>query len=135
MKALHLLSIVSALLMVFGMPAPRAQADEKPAATRVPFRLLFNGHDFDPKKPNHPNVEFQLNTIDLKQPSDFLKLGDKVPNTKWKLTKFEYKTRINPQTREAEDVSELTVTNSETNQEVVLILNRMTDTAAPAPKK
>ena len=135
MKFLRTLALVSALLMVFGMPVPRAQADDKPAAPHVPFPFLFTAYAGDAKKDGPEKMEFQINTIDLKQPSEFLKLGDKVPNTKWKLTKFEYKTRINPQTREAEDVSELTVTNSETNQEVVLILNRMTDTAAPAPKK
>ncbi len=135
MKSLHLLTIVGALLMVFGMPAPNVRADEKPAAAHVPFRLLFNAHDFDPKLGKPEKAEFQINTMDLRQPSEFLKIGETITKTKWKLAKFEFKTRLNPETKEEDDVSELTLVNTETKQEVVLILNRVTDTAAPAPKK
>ena len=94
---------------------------------RVPFRLLFNAYDGDPKKDKPEKFEFQINTIDLKQPSEFLKIGDKVTNTKFKLEKFEYKTQLNPNTGEQEDVSELTVSNVETDEKIVLILNRVTD--------
>ncbi len=135
MKFLRLLTIVSALLMVLGTHAPRATADDKPAAPRAPFRLLFNAYDGDPKKDSGAKMEFQINTIDLKQPSEFLKIGETITKTKWKLAKFEYKTVINPKTEEAEDVSELTLTNTVTGQEIVLILSRVTDAAAPAPKK
>ena len=129
MKSLHLLTIVSALLMVFGTPAPSARADDKPAAAHVPFRLLFNGYDGNPKKDAPDKFSFQINTIDLRQPSEFLKIGDTVTKTKWKLAKFEYKTVINPKTEEPEDVSELTLVNTETKKTLVLILNRVTDAA------
>ena len=94
---------------------------------RVPFRLLFNAYDGVPKKDTPDKFSFQINTIDLKQPSEFLKIGDKVANTKFKLEKFEYKTQPNPNTGEHEDVSELTIVNVETNEPVILILNRVTD--------
>ena len=94
---------------------------------RVPFRLLFNSYDGDPKKDKIENFSFGINTIDLKQPSEFLKIGDKVSRTNFQLQKFEHKTKLNPNTGEDEDVSELTLFNAETNVTVILILNRVTD--------
>ncbi len=135
MKSRIILMLFSAIVFAFEIPATSARADDKPAAAHVPFRMLFNGYDGVPKKDAPEKFEFQINTIDLKQPSQFLKLGNSIAKTKWKLTKFEYKTRPNPQTGELEDVSELTVVNIEPKQEVVLILNRVTDVAVPAPKK
>lgn len=93
----------------------------------VPFRLLFNAYDGDPKTDKIDKFAFQLNTIDLKQPSEFLKIGETVKNTKFKLDKFEYKTQLNPKTGEQEDISELTIVNVETREPVILILNRVTD--------
>lgn len=93
----------------------------------VPFRLLFNSYDGDPKKDKLENFSFGINTIDLRQPSEFLKIGDKVSRTNFQLQKFEYKTQINPKTTEEEDVSELTLFNAETSVTVILILNRVTN--------
>ena len=63
---------------------------------KVPFRLLFNGHDFDPKKPDLAKVEFQINTIDLRQPSEFIKIGGFVTNTKFRwMPSTRRKTRSN----------------------------------------
>ena len=134
MKSLNILAIVSALLMIFGRPAPSARADDKPAAAHAPFRLMFNSYDGDPKKDAPDKFSFGINTIDLKQPSEFLKLGEKISRTNWKLTKFNFKEHKGPNF-DPEDVSELTLTNTETKEEIVLILNRVTDTAHPAPKK
>ena len=94
---------------------------------RVPFRLLFNAYNGDPKKDKPETIEFQINTIDLRQPSEFLKIGDKVSRTNFQLQKFEVKSQLNPKTEEQEDVSELTLFNAETNVTVVLVLNRVTD--------
>ncbi len=94
---------------------------------RVPFRLLFNAYDGDPKKDKIDKFAFQINTMDLRQPSEFLKIGEKVTNTRFKLEKFEYKTQHNPKTDEEEDVSELTVVNVETDEKVILIQGRVTD--------
>ena len=94
---------------------------------RVPFRLLFNAYDGDPKKDKIDKFGFQINTMDLRQPTEFLKIGEKVTNTKFKLDKFEYKTQINPNTKEEEDASELTVVNVETDEKIILVLGRVTD--------
>ena len=92
---------------------------------RVPFRLLFNAFDGDPKQPD--KMEFQINTLDLRQPTMFLKIGEQVTNTKFKLEKFEPKFIRNESTGEDSDVSELTIINSETQERVVLVLTKVTD--------
>ena len=94
---------------------------------KVPFRLLFNAYNGDPKKDKPEAFEFQINTIDLRQPSEFLKIGEKVSRTNFQLKKFEIKSQLNPKTEEQEDVSELTLHNAETDVTVVLVLNRVTD--------
>jgi hypothetical protein len=92
---------------------------------RIPFRLIFSSTNGDPKKPE--TLEFQINTVDLRQPSEFLKINDMVPNTKFKLVKFDFKERLNAKTESMEDVSELTLTNIETNDPIVLVINKVTD--------
>jgi hypothetical protein len=93
---------------------------------RVPFRLRFLAYDGDLKKdPKFEKFSFQIKTMDLRQPSEFLSIGDTVANTKFKLEKFEYKTKMNPSTLDEEDVSELTVVNTETGDKAVLVLNKV----------
>jgi hypothetical protein len=92
---------------------------------KVPFRLLFNAYDGDPKKPE--SMSFQINTLDLRQPSMFLNHGDMVTKTKFKIDGFESKSVLNPKTGEQTDVSELTLLNIETNEKIVLVLTKVTD--------
>lgn len=95
---------------------------------RTPFRMVFKAHDYEPKHPERlPTCSFQINTLDLKQPSEFLKLTDVISNTKFKLEKFHYKTQPNKSTGEQDDVSELTLRNIETGELVVLVYNRIID--------
>ncbi len=94
---------------------------------QIPFRLIFSAYDGDPKRDKVDRMNFQINTVDLRQPSEFLNLGQTVPNTKFKLEKFEYKTVLNPGTGDETDVSELTLVNTETNVIVVLILTKVTN--------
>ncbi len=94
---------------------------------QIPFRLIFSAYDGDPKKDPIDKINFQINTVDLRQPSEFLKIGEMVPNTKFKLEKFEYKTVFNPGTGDETDVSELTLVNMETNVVVVLVLTKVTN--------
>lgn len=96
---------------------------------KFPFRLLFNAYDGDLKelaKGKVDKFEFQINTLDLRQPTEFLKIGDTI-KPHYKIKKFEYKTEKNPSTNEDVDVSELTLTNMETSTDIVLVLNRVKD--------
>ncbi len=92
---------------------------------RVQFRFIFQSYDGDPKKTEA--MSFQINTLDLKAPTEFPKLGDKVPKTNYRLEKFEFKEALNKNTGEKEDVSELTLINTDTNEPIVLVLTKVTN--------
>jgi hypothetical protein len=94
---------------------------------KIPFRLILKSYDGTPNKDPIEKFSFQIDTIDLRQPSDFLKIGEMVPHTKFKLEKFEYKQAYNPKIEDKEDVSELTLSNVETGDKIVLVYNRITD--------
>src|SRR5690349_18961257 len=70
------------------------------------LRLLYSAYDGDPRKDPYEKITFQINTADLRQPSEFLKLGQWIPNTRLKLSKFEYKVQRGTNGQQ-EDVSEL----------------------------
>ena len=91
----------------------------------IPFRLVFKSYDGSPAEPE--KMSFQMDTLDLRQPTMFLKLGEMVPKTKYRLEKFEPKDVENPNTGDKTDVSELTVVNTETEDVVVLVLRRPTN--------
>lgn len=90
---------------------------------RVPFNLIFMGYDGDPAKPD--TLNFQINAASLSQPTQFLKLGQPVEGSKYRAEKFESKTKLNPSTGLDEDVSELTLLNTESNEAVVLPKGRL----------
>lgn len=92
---------------------------------RVRFRLLFQAYDGDSAKPDE--MTFQINAVDRGRKTEFLKIGQKVANSPYKLEKFELKVKVNPSTGSEEDVSELTVKNTETNDDVVLVKAKETD--------
>jgi hypothetical protein len=80
-----------------------------------PFRLVFSSWMGD---------TFALNTNDLRGPTQFLRLGDSIRGTRFKLVKFsekydanKYGTRI--------DVSELTVEDRETGEQVNLVKEKV----------
>lgn len=82
------------------------------------FRLLFAA------RPDA--TTFQINTIDLRQPSQYLKLGDPIKGTKFKIVKFEEKFVLNNLGIKT-DVSEVTIENQETGESLVLVLGKQAD--------
>jgi hypothetical protein len=76
---------------------------------RIPFRLRFDARNGD---------VLQINTLDLDAPTQFLKVGDQVKGTKFKVTKFEPKFAQRDGIRK--DVSEVTLVNTDTNEPIVL---------------
>lgn len=105
---------------------PKTPPPSVPGAT--PFRMIFKGYDGDPKVGMPLNLfSFQIDTIDLRQPSEFLKLGDMIPNTKFKLAKFVFKEVFDEKLKENVDVSELVIVNTVTGKTATLILNRVVD--------
>jgi hypothetical protein len=63
---------------------------------------------------------FAINTIDLKQPTQFVKAGDPIKGTRFKIVKFVEKYQPNKYGTNV-DVSELTLEQVETKQQITLI--------------
>src|SRR5216110_4147104 len=71
-----------------------------------PFRLIFSSWMGD---------TFQINTIDFNQPTQFLKVGDTIKGTRFKIAKFVKKYEPNKYGTNV-DVSELTLEQEETDR-------------------
>lgn len=91
---------------------------------REHFLMLFAAYDGDPAKPD--SLTFQINAITAGKPSQFLKMGDTIAGTKFKITKFELK-KFTDANDVIKDVSELTVEHSDTGEKVVMVLDKLAD--------
>jgi hypothetical protein len=80
-----------------------------------PFRLVFA---------SWVNDTFALNTSDLKEPTQFLKIGDTIRGTKFTIVKFTEKHDTN-QYGTKMDVSELTLENRETHEQLNLVKEKI----------
>jgi hypothetical protein len=80
-----------------------------------PFRLVFASWVDD---------TFALNTNDLKEPTQFLKIGDPIRATKFKLVKFSEKYETNKYGTKV-DVSELILENRETQEQLTLVKEKV----------
>ena len=91
---------------------------------RVPFLLKFQSADYDPKHPEE--ATFGINPLTLRKPTQFLKIGDPVAGTKFKLEKYEEKKTTDANGIE-KDVSELTLLDTEFNTTITLVKGQVTD--------
>ncbi len=113
---------------------------------KVPFRCIIKAYELGPRENGKDTSIFQIDTLDLRQPSEFLRLGDMVPNTKFKLEKFVQKFApavpggnsraemsilvcggIGVCVWWVEDVSELTIANVETGEKCILPFRQIGD--------
>ena len=85
------------------------------SATEEPFRLVFSSWVGD---------TFAINTVDLKQPTQFLQIGDTIKGTRFKIAKFDEKYQPNKYGTNV-DVSELTLEQVETHQQLMLIKEKL----------
>ena len=85
------------------------------SATEEPFRLVFSSWVGD---------TFAINTIDLKQPTQFVKVGDAIKGTRFKVAKFKEKYQKNQYGTNV-DVSELTLEQVETKQQLTLVKEKV----------
>jgi hypothetical protein len=85
-----------------------------------PFRLMFSSWVADPDG----TQTFGINTIDLKQPTQFLKVGDIIPGTRFKILKFSEKYQPNQYGTNV-DVSELLLEHQETKDQLTLIKEKV----------
>jgi hypothetical protein len=80
-----------------------------------PFRLVFSSWVSD---------TYAINTIDMKQPTQFVKVGDSIKGTRFKVAKFVEKYQPNKYGTYV-DVSQLTLEHEETRQQLTLIKEKM----------
>jgi hypothetical protein len=85
------------------------------SATEEPFRLVFSSWVGD---------TFAINTVDMKQPTQFVKVGDSIKGTRFKAAKFVEKYQPNKYGTNI-DVSELTLEQEETHQQLTLIKEKV----------
>ena len=85
------------------------------SATEEPFRLVFS---------SWVGGTFAINTIDMKQPTQFVKVGDAIKGTRFKVTKFVEKYEPNKYGTNV-DVSELTLEQEETHQPLTLVKEKV----------
>jgi hypothetical protein len=80
-----------------------------------PFRLVFA---------SWVGNTFALNTNDLKEPTQFLKIGDSIRGTAFKIVKFEEKYETNKYGTKV-DISELVLENRETHEPITLVKEKI----------
>ena len=85
------------------------------SATEEPFRLVFSSWVGD---------TFAINSIDFKQPTQFLKTGDTIQGTRFKIATFYEKYEKNKYGTNV-DVSELTLEQVETHQQLTLVKEKV----------
>lgn len=86
------------------------------SVTTEPFRLVFASRSGD---------TFTINSSDLRQPTQFLKMGETISGTRFRIINFEEKSAPNPATGGEIDVSELTLENIETAERMKLVKERV----------
>ncbi len=86
------------------------------AFTQEPFRFEFA---------SQIGETFTLNTSDLKQPTQFLKVGDTIAGTRFKIVKFAEKHETNAATSGEVDVSELLLEHEETHTRLTLVKEKV----------
>jgi hypothetical protein len=120
--------VPSLLLMVAVFTSSLAAPPSTPVtdqSTAQKFRLIFKSYDGSPDKPE--KMSFQLDTLDLRQPTMFVKIGERIPKTQLKLVSFIEKEVNHPNGGDRVNVSELTVRNIETGESAVMVLRKVTN--------
>jgi hypothetical protein len=95
-----------------------------PAPARAPYRIAWKVRDGD---------IFQVNTVDVRQPSAFLKVGEFIPNTKLKLEKLKDLRPPPDPLGDPGDPSELTILNTDTKKSMVIFLGKIADVSEIMP--
>jgi hypothetical protein len=92
---------------------------------RIPFRMQFMAYDGDVRKLAEMN--FQVNALDAGRKTSFLKIGQEVPNTRGRYVLERFEEKLEKQGDIEKDVSTLFVRDTEYDQEIPLVLRKLTD--------
>jgi hypothetical protein len=90
--------------------------------SQEPFRLVFASR-IPPARSGDVDT-FGINTIDLTQPTQFVKIGDTIAGTHFRVGKFTEKTTKDKYGTD-EDASELTLENTETHEQLTLVKEKV----------
>ena len=85
------------------------------SATEEPFRLVFS---------SWVGNAYAINTLDLKQPTQFVKVGDSIKGTRFRIAKFVEKYEPNQYGTQI-DVSELNLEQEENHQQLTLVKEKV----------
>jgi hypothetical protein len=91
--------------------------------TEEPFRLIFSSWDADVFGINA--VDAAGRAIDRREPTQFLRVGDTIRGTRFKILKFTEKHQVNPATSGDMDVSELLLEHDQTHDRLTLVKERV----------
>lgn len=83
--------------------------------TEERFRLMFSSWVGD---------TFAINTIDLKQPTQFIKIGDVIPGTRFKIVKFTEKYQPDKYGTDV-DISELLLEHDQSKEQLTLVKEKI----------
>ena len=119
--------VIALIFVAVALHAAPNPIEQPLPAFRVPFRYVFSSYDGTAGKDPVERFSFQIDSEDSKQPSQFLKMGDQIEKSPYKLASFAYKTRWNSFTRKTEDVSELTLVNVDTGKVIALVLGQIAE--------
>jgi hypothetical protein len=116
--------IARSLLIAFacsalGFAQTENPAPAKPAATA----LRFIAYDVNPKKPKDVTVQIRVD-----QRTHFQAVGESIAGTNYKIQSFERKETAKPDGTK-EDVSEITLLDTKTNEKKVLSIGRPIESA------
>jgi hypothetical protein len=93
----------------------------------VPFRWILKAYDGDPQVDPLERITFQIEALDLHHPSAFVKIGQMVPDTSYKVQDFRFKQAFNTKIGMNQDVSELTLVHVQNGHQIVLVYNQIVD--------
>ena len=85
------------------------------SSTEEPFQVMFSSSVGD---------TYAINTIDMSQPTQFLKIGDTIAGTRFKIVKFTPKDETN-QYGTTVDASELTLEQEDTKEQLTLVKEKV----------
>lgn len=94
--------------------------------SNIPFRLRVMSIDVPPNFKSQKEITVGINTVDLRNRTHFIAVGDDIPGTTYKVESYEHK-EAPDKDGTSKDVSEVTVLNKETNEKVILPLRQVVD--------
>ena len=94
--------------------------------TYVPFRLILKSLDVPANVKKPSDVTAQINTVDVKNQTKYVPVGEDIPGTKFKVDSYLHK-EIPGKDGTTEDVSQVTILNKETGEKIILPLKKLVD--------